>query len=213
MPTSSEAEENLRVIRSLMEKATVYRALSAPGALLGGLLSIVTAAVGTFLSGQPKYAADAFFLFPWLIVLGITAIANGFLLWRDAKKRGDTFISPGMKLVLTAMFPGMAAGGLCLLIDCRGGLSVTASLWVLCYGVSLLAAAPFAPASIRWLGRLFFSAGAVLLVLNYCFVEVDEGFYPAFVPHLIMGCTFGLFHLVYAACAWPRRTRGETFGA
>ena len=39
MPTRSEAEEHLRVIRSLMEKATIYRAISAPTALLGGVLS------------------------------------------------------------------------------------------------------------------------------------------------------------------------------
>jgi hypothetical protein len=202
---AEEAEENIRVIRSLMEKATVYRAISAPGALLGGVLSVITAAIGTFLSGQPKYATDAFFLFPWLILLGITATANGFLLWRDAKKRGDAFISPGMKLVLSAMFPGMAAGGLCLFADCRGGLPVTASLWVLCYGISLLAAAPFAPGSIRRLGRLFFGAGAALLVSGY-FLEGWELAIPNVLAHLIMGSTFGLFHLVYAACTWPRGT-------
>ena len=37
----SKAEEDLRVIRSLMERATVYRAISAPAALVAGLLSIL----------------------------------------------------------------------------------------------------------------------------------------------------------------------------
>ena len=33
------ARQQLRVIRSLMERATIYRSLSAPTALVGGLLS------------------------------------------------------------------------------------------------------------------------------------------------------------------------------
>ncbi len=40
MATHSEAEEHLRVIRSLMERGTIYRAISAPVALAGGLCSI-----------------------------------------------------------------------------------------------------------------------------------------------------------------------------
>src|SRR2546421_298418 len=38
------AEENLRVIRQLMERATVYRAISAPTALVAGILSLLAAA-------------------------------------------------------------------------------------------------------------------------------------------------------------------------
>jgi len=37
MQTATEAEEHLRVIRSLMEKATIYRAVSAPTALAGAI--------------------------------------------------------------------------------------------------------------------------------------------------------------------------------
>ena len=38
MNERTRAEEHLRVIRSLMERATIYRAISAPTALVGGLL-------------------------------------------------------------------------------------------------------------------------------------------------------------------------------
>ena len=43
MDPRPKAEEDLRVIRSLMERATVYRAISAPTALVAGLLSIFAA--------------------------------------------------------------------------------------------------------------------------------------------------------------------------
>ena len=39
----SNAEEDLRIIRTLMERATIYRAISAPTALVGGLLAILAA--------------------------------------------------------------------------------------------------------------------------------------------------------------------------
>ena len=43
MSDRAAAEENLRVIRNLMERATVYRAISAPSALVAGLLSTLAA--------------------------------------------------------------------------------------------------------------------------------------------------------------------------
>ena len=36
------AADHLKIIRSLMERATVYRAISAPAALFGGIIALVT---------------------------------------------------------------------------------------------------------------------------------------------------------------------------
>jgi hypothetical protein len=44
MSTTEAALENLRIIRSLMEKAHIYRAVSAPAALTGGLLALAASA-------------------------------------------------------------------------------------------------------------------------------------------------------------------------
>ena len=40
MDERQRAEEHLRVIRTLMERATIYRAISAPTALAGGLIAL-----------------------------------------------------------------------------------------------------------------------------------------------------------------------------
>jgi hypothetical protein len=34
---------------------------------------------------------------------------------------------------------------------------------------------------------------------------------PAILPNLAMGITFGLYHLIYAVCAWPRKRADEEF--
>jgi len=210
MQTSTEAEEHLRVIRSLMEKATIYRAISAPAALLGGTISVVVAGVAWFFSGRADFPSGLPFATTWLSVLAITSAANLWLLRRDAHRRGEVFVSPGMRLALRAMMPALLAGGLCLFLEADGGAPMLASLWLLLYGVSLLAAAHFAPASIRWLGRIFFSVGAALLLSGAEMFDWWRGANQELTAHVLMGATFGLFHLIYAACTWPRKTNGET---
>ena len=67
------AEEDLRVIRNLMERATIYRAISAPTALVGGLLALGSS-VALWLLDRSR-PADAipldgrWFALIWLVVL------------------------------------------------------------------------------------------------------------------------------------------------
>jgi len=192
----SEAEEHLRVIRSLMEKATVYRAISAPGALIAGTIAIALAGVALADFRLP-------FLPTWLLALVIAATANLALLWRDAQRRGEVFFSNGMRVALRAMLPGLVGGGAMIFVNGACGSALTASLWVLFYGICLLAASHFAPKAICWLGRAFFTAAIALLIGGrFVFLWWPETNWEL-VAHAIMGATFGLFHLVYALCTWP----------
>jgi hypothetical protein len=202
MSIRSEAQENLRVIRQLMEKATVYRAISAPGALIGGTCSVALLVFALI----PRRSVEIVpFLGAWLGVLAFTSAANCWLLRRDAMRRGETFISPGMRLALRAMLPALLGGGACSFVQGDGGPVLIASLWVLFYGVSLLAAAHFAPKSINWLGRAFFVAGFTLIFVGAFVADWWRGANQTAIAHGIMGATFGAFHLVYAACTWPRK--------
>ena len=206
MSIRTEAEENLRIIRSLMEKATVYRAISAGGALIGGICAVAAACGGRWLAhpwvSDPHPAFP--FLAPWLAVLLIATVANFILLARGANNRGEPFLSPGMRLALRAMLPGLLGGGVVTALIFSCGPALVASLWVLFYGISLLAASHFAPKSICWLGRAFFVAGIALLAGGFVVVADGERGSQFLAAQDIMGGTFGLFHLIYAACTWPR---------
>ena len=107
-------------------------------------------------------------------------------------------------------FAGYPGGGFAVFVACDGGWAATTSLWVLFYGISLLAASHFAPKSICWLGRAFFAAGCVLLAGGNIVFENWLGTIQMRVGHIIMGATFGLFHLIYAACTWPRKAPAVT---
>lgn len=209
MPTRSEAEEHLRVIRSLMEKATIYRAISAPTALVGGLCSVVFGLwLHFYLRSLPRVldgeGSSPLFIFGWLGVLTVTCAANTWFLWRDAGRRGEPFISAGMKQALKCLVPPLLCGGIVtLLIGER--VSYLPFVWMIFYGLSLLATAPFAPRSIPRLGWVFLLAGLVAFCLRGKAAVLAD-------PNLLMTATFGLFHLLYAACIWPRRTPASDTG-
>src|SRR5580704_4449942 len=94
------ALEHLRIIRTLMERAHIYRSVSAPAALIGGLLSLAVGAYGF----QRNYGsmAGSFrgqdFLLTWFGVLIVTGIANFILLIREASSKGEPPFSHSMRM-------------------------------------------------------------------------------------------------------------------
>src|SRR6185503_13091517 len=99
MIARSEAEDHLRVIRSLMEKATIYRALSAPAALVGGVLSITASIFLMWYARHdgPNNITSMLFTIVWGAVFFLTAGISLILIRRDAQRRGEPFISIGFR--------------------------------------------------------------------------------------------------------------------
>jgi hypothetical protein len=208
----SKAEDDLRVIRSLMERATVYRAISAPAALVAGLLSILAAAaiylnVTKFSAGLP--VGGRAFAVIWLIVLMLAVLANAFFIWREARKGARPFISSGMKLALRAIAPNLLIPAAFTVwffgTGYKGGAEYElAVVWIAFYGLALLSTGLFAPRSLVVLGWAFLLSSLALPALRNVVGDL-----PANVPNVAMGITFGLYHLAYAVCTWPRRRAGE----
>ena len=230
MPTRSDAEEHLRIIRSLMEKATIYRAISAEGAAVGGVLAIAASfALGTWWNlpnreGGWMIVDGPHLIAVWIAVLAITGFANLAFLWRNARKRGDRFISSGMRLAVRALFPTYLVAAFCTWFIGFGMFpSWIVPIWIICHGLALLATSHFAPRSLIFLGWAFVIAGLVSIspITGAIFpnisglgVHSNEAWdeltrnYAILYSQRWMAGTFGLFHLIYAACTWPRRARG-----
>jgi hypothetical protein len=200
MSSQQDALENLRVIRSLMEKAHIYRAISAPAALVGGLLSAAVASFGiSSSSGDDPSIVASDFLALWLGVLIISAVINVMLLAREARRRGHSLISDGMKMAIRAIAPPMLVGGVVGISLILKSHSVTAAAlaWIICYGLALLATASFSPRSLIRLGWCFVLSGLALF-----WVWVDKS--PLLTSSgdvgtamKVMGLTFSLLHIGY----------------
>ena len=210
MADLDDPREQLRVIRQLMERATIYRSLSAPTALVGGLLSL--AAFGTAYYAKHHRHSNLTprqFLVVWLVVLALTALTNLIFLWRGAAARREPLFSPGMKCALTSLAPAfIVAGILTCLIHRPIQLCI---VWTVLYGVGLLATQHFAPRSLVVLGGVFFVGGCVLMVLwKHLFFTANGTVEPStLVVSGIMAGAFGGVHLAYAAVVWALGEEGK----
>lgn len=206
MTPAEQAAADLKAIRGLMEKATIYQAISAPSAFVAGCLAVLAATV--FELGFLQERKVVFGLV-WGLVLAVCLTVNGIFLWLAAAERQEPFISSGMKLAIQAMSgPVLVALAFTLHLGWSAGYPLNgpdffgrgaSGVWILFYGLALLATLTFAPRSIIWLGASFVAAGLIFMLQP---IEL----WPTFSPgSQRMGLTFGLFHLIYAAVTWFRR--------
>ena len=198
MTSPQDAAGQLQTIRMLMERATVYRAISLPAALLGGLLALPAAWLASSGGGTR-------FLLVWFSAL---AIAGSFNLWqlvRQAKEESRPFFSSGFRLAMRALVPPLLAGGVVGgQFALHGHTLPCAATWVLCYGLALLASREFAPRSIVRLGSAFFVVGLLSVIVLGSIPDLG----PLTPANVLMAATFGLLHLAYAAAnAFPATRR------
>jgi hypothetical protein len=210
MTARSQAEEHLRVIRSLMEKATIYRAISAEAAAVGGVLAVLASfAHGNWFPGGGEAVPeivqrDTILTVTWLIALLVTGTANFAFLYRHAVRRGDHVLSAGMRLALVALAPSFIFAGALTVLLGFGAFVLLVPFWISLYGLGLLGTSHFAPRSLVWLGWAFLFAGIGCIAYT---AAMSGGSAPLInFAQGSMALTFGLFHLVYAACTWPRRS-------
>jgi hypothetical protein len=211
MNERANAEENLRVIRQLMERVTIYRAVAAPSALVAGLLSLFAAGAVYFnnevrlVLGRTVRPRE--FAVLWVVVLILAAIANAYFLWREAERDGRPFVSSGMKLALRAIAPNLLIPAAFTVWFFQTGYLGAQELqlvtvWVAFYGLGLLATGLFAPRSLSALGWAFLLTALATPVLSDWIDRLTDD-----APDTIMGLTFGVYHLIYAAATWSSSSR------
>jgi hypothetical protein len=199
-------EERLATLRSLLERRAVYQRRFARTALIGGILSIATAAV-LFINDEvtpllsrtigPRQFASA-----WLIVLAITIASGALLPRRDARPGGRPSGSTRLKFVLASIAPY-------LLIPAAfttwffgtgylGGTELDlVVVWIAFYGLMLLATATFATRSVVLLGWAF-----LITAVGVPLLEEKLDLWIGDMPSLLMGLTFGVYHCIYALFNW-----------
>ncbi len=194
-----------------MERATIYRAISAPTAFVGGLCSLILAAwTLRWQAAEPGRNVDAReYFFLWSMVFLLALAANTVFIVRGTRPRGESPVSAGMRLAIRSIMPSFFAGvvmSACLTVTTDQPILPTL-MWLVFYGLGLLSTMNFAPRSIIVLGWSFLFTGVAVFIylMNQSILpEIDLPTPIRFYPSLIMGGTFGLYHLVYAAVVWVR---------
>ena len=196
---SNWATEHLQAIRTLMERAAVYRRALAPIMLLTGIVGLSAAFMGWLL----KIDSPGAFIAYW-IVISLLPLAGSFVLIRaQALRDGEPFWSPPTRRVTQAILPPFVAGlvGSTLMFVHLGsiqrdlaqviGLAWLPLGWIVLYGCAIHAAGFFMPRGIKLFGWAFIAGGCALFAIGLPKVPL-----PLY-AHGVMGLFFGLLHLAY----------------
>jgi cytochrome bd-type quinol oxidase subunit 2 len=197
----SAAEEHLRVIRELMERATIYRAVSAPAALFCGLVALLVSGLA-LIPGPLQSLFQHNFVLVWIVVCLLSVTANIFFLFRSTKHRQERFASYRLRAALMAVAPAfIVAIALTFFLARAAGTELfVAVCWMALYGLALLSTMTFAPRSIVVLGWAFILTSVLILgamtpVLVVVPDQPSSGLEQ--LGYFAMAGSFGLYHTAY----------------
>jgi hypothetical protein len=206
LAAENQAAENLQVIRTLMERAALYRRTLAPIMLYVGAVGSAAALGGIALGIDAVRPFCGY----WMAAAAL-AIAGALVIARQqAIQDGEPFWSPPALRVTQAIVPPLAAGGLFSLAlmafapsDLRWPFVLANALF---YACAAHAAGFFMPRGMKLFAWLIIAWAAGLLFIR-------PGLGPAmgaFLDHALMGALFGLAHLAYGGYLYltePRKTK------
>lgn len=203
------AEENLNTIRTLMERASVYRRALAPISIVAGILGILAAG----LTQMAGWMGRDHFAGYWMSVAAITGGIVLIIMYRQASKAGEKFWSPPTRRVAQAMLPLLVAGlvlGILELGDLPAASTDSirlAALWMILYGGALHSAGFFMRRGLKLLGWSYLILGSLCL---FCQESGQVEWLNESRAHLVMGWAFGVNNLIYGLylrlTSEPRKT-------
>lgn len=202
---SNWAAENLRTIRTLMERAAVYRRALAPIMIFCGVVGVA----GGILGWQAHINTTRGFVEFW-IGMAVLGLAGSFMLMRrQALKDSEPFWSPPTRRVAQALLPpfvigAVVAGTFCTFPEDAGVHPILVVVWAWAYGCATCAAGSFMPRGIKLLGWTFIIVGCGLVAGWLWRDELNE-----VSPHLLMGAIFGGLHLAYGIYLYFTEKRGN----
>ena len=181
-PTHHQALDNLSFIRSTIENASSFTAVSGVGGILMGATALL-AAFSAHYSRSPLawlaiWSSEAFLAF---------AIALGFS-YRKATRLGTGLLSVPFRRFALAMAPSMLVGALLsVLLHRAGNDNLLPAVWLLLYGMGVSSAGAFSVRVVPVMGMSFMALGTV------------TAFTPAAWADAILALGFGGLHIVFGA--------------
>ncbi|MEX0618387.1 MAG: hypothetical protein WDZ76_00200 [Pseudohongiellaceae bacterium] len=173
----NRAAGDLRLIRSLMQRSAVIVPMPGWGLFTVGVIGSVTAVLTRDISGIG-------WLLRWFGAAGSATAVALLTSAVQSRKSGRSVLTGSYSRFWLGLLPAFFAAGILTLLLVRTNQEQwLPGLWLLLYGVGLLAAGSQCIRLISWMGASFLILGAVALFLPW--------------PNLMMGAGFGLTHMVF----------------
>jgi hypothetical protein len=176
----ARAMDNLRFIRETMERAGSFTAVSGWGQVVIGVAGLSAAWLAS------RQASPENWLATWSLAAVVSAGIG--VLTTVMKSRAASMpllTGPGRKFLLN-LFPPMAAGAVLTAVLFKAGmLGLLPGMWLLLFGVGIVAAGAFSVRVVPVMGMAFMALGTVAL---FAPPEWGDGF---------MAAGFGGLHIVF----------------
>lgn len=194
----TEIEEQLQVIRTVMERVVIYHRALAPVSLFVGIMGISGAVLGE-IAGLNSGRS---FLALWLGIAIVTGGGTFLVIRLQALRTGEPFWSVGTRKVVAAVAPAIYCAlisaiallvGSEWLIDPNLAAYAAPIIWAAFYGLGIHAAGFFMEEGTRLIGWIYIGIATVS-----SFLWIITKNYP-FSPNILMGIVFGIGHILYAA--------------
>lgn len=173
------ALDDLRYIRSAVENAGPFTAVSGVGGVLMGTIGLAATALAAYEVARPER-----WLSIWIAAAVVAAIAGVFGMVRKSRSTGASLLSGPARRFALAFFPAIAVGGaLTVALAMRGTYDLLPPLWLLLYGVAVTASGAFSVRVVPFMGLALLSIGVVAFFVPFAFAN------------LLLGAGFGLVHV------------------
>ena len=189
----------LASIRSLMERSTKFLSLSGLSGVLAGIYALTGGFIGYSLVIE-KYnsltISDSYTKNPSIyhqlygiaaLVLSLSILTAILLSIRGAKKKGENYLNPVSKRLMTNMAIPLATGGLFILIlIAKADYQFIAASSLMFYGLALIAASQYTFSDVKYLGTC----------------QIVLGLLAAWIPEsglLFWISGFGILHIIYGS--------------
>jgi hypothetical protein len=174
----ARAMDELRFIRSTMERAGQFTAV--PG--WGGVCMGVTALAAGAVAGAPQ--AGTRWLVVWLAEALVASAIGLVAVMRKARRSGTSIVATPTRRFALAYFPPLAAGAILTIVFTRSGLLARLpGCWLLLYGAGLTTGGAFSVRVVPMMGVLFMALGAAAFAA------------PSAWGHYFMAVGFGGLHI------------------
>jgi hypothetical protein len=154
----ARAMDNLRFIRETMEAAATFTAVSGWGTVVIGLTAIAAAALAAMTQSTTRW------IFIWLCEAALSVAISVYTMALKARAARLPLWSEPARKILFSFAPPMAVGALLTLVCYEHNLiALLPGIWMLLYGVGVVAAGTFSVRIVPVMGIAFMAVGTVAL--------------------------------------------------
>jgi hypothetical protein len=184
------AEEDIKLIRDIMEKSARYTHFTGLSGVISGFLGLAGCWATVWIALKFSFEQQkSLFIITWVAVLVLALVQDFALAQRNAKRSGGSIWTPATYQVLKAVFPGVFVAFI-ISLEClrEGSYAAIPCIWALGYGAALCAAGMVSTREVSTYGVIQLVTGSLGLLLLSS--RPENTFY-------LLALSFGVYQILF----------------